>query len=173
MKKKKMIAGALCMAYAITALAGCGKEGNQEGTPTNQPQVTEPGELQNPTEGENSGDEQNPAEGVNSGDEQNPTEGANSGEGQNSGEVSELDTFQEMEEKIIYENGALSAKQEKEGWSFTNGQMRLEYNAKEGTAQVFTATEELPLISEACAKVTLKDGTDYHNSHLQISLHQF
>lgn len=65
-----------------------------------------------------------------------------------------------LEEKVLYEKGELLARQTDGGWTFTNGQMSLEYDINAGTAQIFAAGEEAPLLREVYAKTILKDGTE-------------
>lgn len=73
----------------------------------------------------------------------------------------------QMEAKMLYQKGSLLAEQTSEGWIFTNGQMRLEYDADTGLAQIFTSGEELPLLREVYAKAVLKDGTELLSKELK------
>lgn len=66
----------------------------------------------------------------------------------------------DWEERILYEEGALLARQKDGVWTVTNGLVSLEYDIAEGTCSFFYEEEEEPFLSQVCARAVLKDGTE-------------
>ena len=149
-RKKKIFGLAVCMACASLALFGCGGEKEEEKVKETVTQTPMPEDgAQTPVP-----------------EDKTPTTEPEATPTSEATDETEKATVR-MEEKMLYENGALFAKQTQDGWIFTNGQMRLEYDVNAGTAQIFTEGEELPLLCEVYAKTVLKDGTEFISKDLK------
>lgn len=91
----------------------------------------------------------------------------NDGEETENGEEGETENLVTMQEKVLYEKNSLRAEQKADSWIMTNGQMRLVYDINAGTADVFVADKEIPLLSKVYAKAGRKDGTELGSKELK------
>lgn len=71
------------------------------------------------------------------------------------------------EDKVLYNEGTLLAERKSGEAKFTNGFVRLVYEEKAGTLQVFFGEGETPALEEVYAKTILKDGTEYQSKDMQ------
>lgn len=151
-KKKYYIALSIVCISLLTA--GCEKESGSQSISGNIT-PTEEGKMESEKEPE--------AE-----DKTDFEEGTkNDGEETENGEEGETENLVTMQEKVLYEKNSLRAEQKADSWIMTNGQMRLVYDINAGTADVFVADKEIPLLSKVYAKAGRKDGTELGSKELK------